>query len=1327
MNERSKIMTLVLVLAVVFSVSVPFTSASTLEVRVRDASTGSLIPNSTVFFANGTTQYDSYNLNQGEYEFNNSSASGVVLYSNANSSLYHFLYVMGGDNQSTAGRDYASHSTNIGIQFINYSICRYDVNDVQNFNITYLNSTYNIVDVPLRPAANLSIQMESPLSSENDIRATKYEYDISTGFGEYTTFTSYTRNASIPEPNASWNITDTLPDPSLPDYANLTKVYGGDNNESLLLMLQLNGSIPISTDYEYQILINTSLGDTPDFTASYNGTTGESHLSAGGSPLETGIASISGSNISFVMDRQYFAGNESTFNVSARVDNGTLNDTASWSQYYFTTAYSPQRSYDLSIMTDTEDIVFKNSTNFVNYTRLSELTQGGVTSISPTLEKGYNVTFNFSGNTQSLTIEVRNNATNNHAPFNDSIVTLITGYNQPYGFYDDVYLPNGTYDFVFKMWGNVSAFTRNITINGSDVTVDLPQMPAVENSYMFMDDRVSEGNNITANFNIPDGFAVDEYRYHVYTYSADKLAKPTLMMSGTTSSGISIPSTGLNPGEYMLIVDAINRTHSQFIRGGQTFVLTNSRLEIRMNDMTAEPGSTVNVRVTATDLSGNVIPNMTVDLYATYPGDNQWWKVLKASNTTGSDGKTTITFTAPDHSGNYFLTFTGNANNTHYARDHRPLMVQDFKFTAYTDQEKYRLNDLVRVYLQTTEFDGTPISGANITVAVHWNPMGNWEDVNTSISPVTTDSNGKATLNYTINNTGPCIFSLTATNGSSTSYAEAFAFVPEFEIEVDTDHNEYYEGNTVNITVSVTNQSGNTVSGLNFYHNASVSFSDPFDAGITAAMNGKNGTVVVMNPDEGTMSTINISGSTTYTGSYNTTGLDPGFYELIVILVNTTMGEPSAFEFTEFEVLGNLEMKFLSERDIFEPYKLNDSVNLSVYVTNLNGTAVSNGTLNFSVGMPWELFMPEDERDALGISGPRITRTGLSILNGTGWINFTLDSDNFTGNTSIPMRDMRMVGTPPFIIEAEASGNGESCIEEIPIFITDLSVSITTDAFEYQTSDTVQFTINVTNSTGPCDVTLQTDMGTPGKLIVFGPGDEYELNVTHESTGNYTATYDTSNGISGEYFALVIASDGSTVAGGGVPFFVKSFDVTITSANETTAGSTINTTIGAGGATTPAKVEVLLLSPSHRILDYNETTATSMPVSVTLDLPQTAQPGIYSIKAIVTAADGSMGAKERSIDVTNSNIDAEIIVQNATANTTTFSLNETVNITVIYEGINTTTLKIFNETGEIVESDTVTQSNTTIQYTPGATGTYYIRLDTSSTIAIASKAFMVRS
>ncbi|MHC1595923.1 MAG: hypothetical protein ACXQTO_03580, partial [Candidatus Syntropharchaeales archaeon] len=468
-------------------------------------------------------------------------------------------------------------------------------------------------------------------------------------------------------------------------------------------------------------------------------------------------------------------------------------------------------------------------------------------------------------------------------------------------------------------------------------------------------------------------------------------------------------------------------------------------------------------------------------------------------------------------------------------------------------------------------------------------------------------------------------------------------------------------------------------------------------------------------------------GSTTYTGSYNTTGLDPGFYELIVILVNTTMGEPSAFEFTEFEVLGNLEMKSLSERDIFEPYKLNDSVNLSVYVTNLNGTAISNGTLNFSVGMPWELFMPEDERDALGISGPRITRTGLSILNGTGWINFTLDSDNFTGNTSIPMRDMRMVGTPPFIIEAEASGNGESCIEEIPIFITDLSVSITTDAFEYQTSDTVQFTINVTNSTGPCDVTLQTDMGTPGKLIVFGPGDEYELNVTHESTGNYTATYDASNGISGEYFALIIASDGSTVAGGGVPFFVKSFDVTITSANETTAGSTINTTIGAGGATTPAKVEVLLLSPSHRILDYNETTATSMPVSVTLDLPQTAQPGIYSIKAIVTAADGSMGAKERSIDVTNSNIDAEIIVQNATANTTTFSLNETVNITVIYEGINTTILKIFNETGDIVESDTVTQSNTTIQYTPGATGTYYIRLDTSSTIAIASKAFMVRS
>ncbi len=1327
---------MVRVTTILFATATPLTLGATLKVTVKDADTGGAIPNSSVWWANGTYQYDINNLFMGNYEFNGSSADGTVIYPDANTSLYHFLRVSGGDNHSTSGRDYVQFTTKNGIRFLKLSgFTRFDADNTPSFNISYLNHTYIEMDVPLKAASNLSVHTGTPLPAQNGMMATKLQYNIySEGYGQYRSYSSYNLDQEIPALNGTWSVLDTDGDnPLVPQYANLTAIAGGDTNTTLLLMLQLNGTVQSPNDYRYQVWINTSLGTSPDFVAEYNGTTGESWLiPSGGAPLESNVASISGSNISFILDRQYFAGSEGTFNVSAFVQNITdasYNDTIPWTQYHFNTTYSPQRSYNIPVMTTTELIALRNNTGWVNYSRLSDLTemplvQGNITTVTPALERGYLVTFNSSTQLPSdIMIEVRDNSTNDHAPFNDSLIAFVTGYGQ--SFYEDLYLPNGTYDFVFKKWGNISSYNRSITINGANVTVGVPPMPSSDNAFLMMNDVVRAGENLTASFQLPNGFVADEYRYYIYDFSEDTTVALSLESSGTIpgSGSISIPSDGISLGEHALIIDAINKTNSQFIRSGMNFMLTDSRLDIIM-DMTTPPGDTVTVRVKPTSMTGEAIPNMRIDLVGIYPGDNQWWTVIKASNTTGSDGVTTITFTAPGQSGNYFLKFTGTSAN-HTARDYRPLMVQDFKLQAYADSEKYRLNDTVRIGIQASYFNGTPIAGANITAEVHWDPMGDWMKVNSSIPPVKTDSNGKAMLNYTINNTGPCIISLSASKDNMRSFAEVFAFVPLFDIEVKTDRKEYHTGETVNITINVRDQSGSTVSDLTFFHNESATYTDPFDAAIAASEAGMNGTVVVVDPSEDTVRTVNITGTSPYSGSYSTSGLTPGFYEIIVTLIDPTTGDQSAFEITEFELMGNLEVRFTSEKDIFEPYRLNDTVNLSMRITHLNGTQVSNGTLNYSVGMPWELFMPEDERERLGIGGPRIVMTGIPITNGTAWINFTLDSANFTGNTSIPMRDMKMVGTPPFLIDISVNGDGEWGREEIPIFITDLRVSIMTEKYVYGTNEIVQFTINVTNSTGPCDVTLQTDMGKPDRMIVFGPIDEYEIPVASQSTGNYTASYSTSNGVSGEYFGLVIASDGSTVAGGGVPFFVKSFDVTIDASNTTSAGSAITTKIDASGVTTPATVKAFLLSPSHKILDFKETTASTMPASLSLNVPDTAQPGIYGIKAIVEGSDGNIGAGGRGIQVINPNIQAHILIQNATENATVFSLNDTVNITVYFTGINTTTLKVFNETGETMLSETITQSGTSVQYTPTTTGVYYVRLDTSSTIAIAAEAFVV--
>lgn len=1351
-SEAKKILSAALTAIIVLSTLLPASAGvGTINVTMRDASTGTPIPNSTVWFANSTNPYDQSNLWMENFEYINTSANGIVVYNSANnsSSSYHFIKAIGGDNLSTSGADYGSFSASTALQFLNLNITRYDVNDIQNFNITYVNDTYIEVDVPVKSAANLSVTTtNTPLPFDKGVRATKLEYETC-GYSVYATEESYELNRTIPTLNTSWSISDEIPD-DLPDHhGNITTIYGGDNNETMRFTMQLNATVvqwANLADYEYRLFINTTDGNQEDFSAEYNGSTSISqlvdHTTDPSTPVESNIATIieEEGNLTFVFDRSHFA-SASSLNVSARTVNITeqsINDTIGWQQYYFNTAYSLQRNYNFSVTTTTDDIVVKNSTGWVNYSKLSDLVnmpleQGTVTPVSLTLEKGYNVTFVNMGSSlpNDLTIEVRNHSTNDGAPFNDSIITLIKDYNQSYGFYENVSLPDGTYDFVFKSQNNISTW-NSTTISGGDVVVYVPDMPAMPEQRPCLDimpDVIKVGKNISGQIrNMPDSsvFNATNYYYYIYNASADKTVKLALKKNGTlASSSFSFPSS-LPAGEYSFMVVAQNTSAgvNQSLQMGNKIVLVNTSLDFFMNFMT-EPSGTVSATITARNSSWAPIPNMKIDMNMIDPSENRFWTTVKASNTTGADGSTVITFTAPPKSGIYFLRFTGsNSSSSDFARDYRPLMVQDFRLEAYPDKEMYELNDPVTVNIRATYFNGTPVQGATINTTVRPDPESDWDNV-TYLSESTTDDNGKATVSHTIDRTGECMFELTASKGAMHAYGWAFAFVPLYDITLTTDKMDYSAGDKVNITVTVKDSAGDAVTGLNFY-NSTNEFTEPFEVVEAAMGSGKNGTAFVFNPMEGWVKTVNLTAEeSSYTGSYNTTDLPgPGFYDISVILFDQSKeGMPTAFAFTDFDLRGNLRVEFSPDQDIFKPYKIDDNVNLSVIVTYLDGTGVTGGTLNYTVGMPWEIFMPEAERERMGLGGPRID-TNTTIDDGAAWINFTLDSSNFTGNTSVPEFGMKEIGTPPFIIAAVAHNNSDQGTEVFPIFITELDVRISTDKFMYNPGEQVTFSINVTNTTGPVDVTFQTPFGGVNEMEVFGPTADYRIAVTRLSKGNYTATYNTNKDVAGEHFGFAMVTDEETSAGKGVPFFVKSFDVTLTLSPGVSveAGDTITATVSASGVETPATVDVALFSPTNKIL-YFSTGTLSTPFDVSI--PESASPGLYSIKSRVEGADGDIGAAEKFFAVTNSGINVALLIRNASGvNTTSFALNDVVNMTIHLTGINSTTIRVFNESGLVFRRTGMADGAST-QFVPTASGIYYVRVDTANTIGLASKAFVV--
>jgi len=987
--------------------------------------------------------------------------------------------------------------------------------------------------------------------------------------------------------------------------------------------------------------------------------------------------------------------------------------------------------------TTSELLAVKNQTGWVNYSWLPENNiQGFTLNLTPTLEQGYNVTFNLTGTYEDLIIEVRNASQDTGMPFDTSLIALVEGYNRSGSFFETLLLPNGTYNFLFHSRGYTGTWNRSVEVNGSDITVEVPPLHPSGPSYLWLNrDEIRTGENLTGTLNngtINGGiFYPDRLDYAIYTDPGSEFVKPTLQASGTVSQmsalgggmlSFTIPDPGLLPGEYSLILNLTNSSLQAYKFTGFKFAVVNSRLEVDLKP-SARPNALVNAFVIAKNGTSS-IGGMKVKLELTSP-DHNFWTVVKTSSTTDSQGKTTLTFNAPNATGTYFVKLTGTKQG-YTAREYRMLRVQNFQVTAMPDRPSVRPGEKVNITITTSYFNGTPLANAIINTSVHTD-FQDWENV-TYLDETTTDDDGKAQINYTpTGGSQGLMLEITATKNSEKASTEVFLFIPLYTLSVDTDRFEYDTGENVNITIQVT---GENATNLQFL-NGSMNFKDPHQAGMTAMTSGKNAFALLMNPETGGWSVVNVThlGSGVYNASLSTAGLSPGWYNVMVMVMNSE-GMPAADGFADFRVNGGLEVAFQNMgEDIFKSYKLNDDVNITVKVTNRStGEPVGNGTLNYKVGMPWEIFAPKDFREEMGFA-PRLDRT-VDLVNGTGYVNFTLNA-SFKENRTMPMVDEKHVGTPPLILYVTATVDKGTGSMDIPIFLSDLNVNLTSNGVNFNRSGTVNFTINVTDSTGQSiPATFETPEGTTGRMVVFGPHGEHDIPITCQTPGNCTASYNLAEDVAGEYFAMVVASSGDDVAGSGVHFMVSTFNLNL-SLDKTsyTAGDTITATVNASENLGTVDIQGVLLSPSHIPLNLTTLGSTSLPRSISLVIPTTAKSGLYTLKVKVTDPTGNTGATEKSFEVENANLKANItILDGNNTPTSLFHHNDTIKFQVNLTGIPSVTLRVYKPpSGDLLyEAAGITSGvqNTTIP--PDAPlGDYFVRLDTTDTIGVASAGFTV--
>lgn len=1351
---RDKILVIVLASLLAFSSFSISVMAGTIEIITKDAKTGVPV-NATIYLAEEVDGRPDNVWNNNFVDVGKTNDQGVYYYSNASNTTGYFFKAVGEGNYSILWGTWEQMRITLldprgtGKELKN--ITRYDVSDVEGYNIRYVNGSWVTVEAPIPPAYILNISTPSParfLAKEPNYEFWSYGYS--------TTEKQFTESVKIaPKPMVSfeWNKSNIFSPPGVDPHMNITNVYVGDDNQSLIVIIELEGEVNQS-GYEYKVYINVSKPAVPnetipsDYLIKYNGSdkTPSQLLNTSSGwedapSLEKNVHTINSNNITFIIDRAPLS-KYSEIGIIAAANNGSdevrATGGAIYQNYTFTTQYSPQRLYQLNVTTDALHLYISNTSGYVSYINLNPPHQkGGVYNIPAMLQKGVEVIFDITNATgggkgtggggeilidgQDIEIEIRNSSTNDDSPFSDSLIVLVRDYNQTSGFFEKVFLPPGEYDFLFKTREHKMYWNKSVVISGPGPqivkAVMYPKQLSTQEPSFFIDDFIREGENITGRWFASIDLTGLNASYYIYPYGNTTLVDNGALDIQALQQGTINVVSNLAPGKYMFIVALKNESQGTMETRGEEFVVSS---KIYFDPMgpprPAAPSTTFKQTIRITNGTYGVAGiNVTVKIRD--PDLNFDYILIAGPFTTDSDGLAEIKFTAPSKAGFYPMEIIMEGEGK-YAREWFPLMVQDFKLQVDIDKMNYLKDESITFRVYAKEFNGTPIQGVKITGVMH--NFTQWEPGEGSASN-TTDANGMATLTFSPPaqnwTEGFRIVEISAEKDKKAAFEMAFFNIAEYfltlNVSLDTPPPaRYMIGQIANVTVQVSYNNGTGVEGLTFYNGSMKEFmwDSPvaFVAGATTFGPALN---------------LSDTGGGIYRGTLDTGILKPGFYTVVVLLFGSEPGPPLAEDFADFEVSGTLNLFITTpNREMFEPYRLNDVVNITIYVTNLTGDPV-NGTLNYKVGKPWEIFAPPEA----GFRPPRKTGEGLSIVGGEVSFNFILDN-NFTGNETPPMEKGKreIIGAEPFLLYVEANtSSGDMGVDVLPIFMSDLRVRVQTDKAKYNVGDNVIVTINITSTSGDqVNATIATPTGKENYITLFGPEQFIEIPVTPQGVGYYNATFQINH--SGEFFVFAAASNTTFGIGGSGNRFIVESDIIqptlSTDKDEYTAGDTISVTVG-GTIPSDSQIEIVLFNPSYRIINKS-TSGTTASFTLSGD----AEPGTYSLRATVTDSNGNTGIAEKGILVRGSTVNASLVI---TVNGTSrfyFSKNDTMNITLYIGGGKKATVKIYSPSGDLIAEEAAVGNGDTRQFTVPSnaeTGIYYVRADTKTAVGIASTAFEV--
>ncbi len=599
--------------------------------------------------------------------------------------------------------------------------------------------------------------------------------------------------------------------------------------------------------------------------------------------------------------------------------------------------------------------------------------------------------------------------------------------------------------------------------------------------------------------------------------------------------------------------------------------------------------------------------------------------------------------------------------------------VNDFIINAFTDKFSYDVNELITLNISISFPNGTAIPSKDIVATLFKAQPPN--DINVTHNTTTTDNTGDAS---------------TVLNASQ----------PGFNyIEVSVDGQKQFIGLQVS-SLQVSLLDG--VAG-----SATTSYSASPGSNVTIYVNASSAGVNV--PDSSSVNAViwafgnplNLPSNTTTDGNSSITFQIPSdapsqFYNLDVS-VTTPSGDRGFAPPALLQVTGGTAKKLRASADkqFGNPYQQGDVVTLTSSLTFSNGTGISGENITFEVGSK--------------STKPQTVGTALTNSLGLAVKNFTLNS-NFTDGE--------------YFIQVYVTNNSD--IKHYSGFsVSTLSITVNTSAQSYAPGDNITLNIIVINKTSNSQVNASS-----GSIFVFTP--KGEVKKSFNTTGQlqpYAVNLSIPNETSavGEYpigvTMFVNKSQGSGFTLVSVKNSSAALNLTIPSITAGTAFlANITSSVSGTGSLT-------VFSPDAESLAYSNTsivlTADSvMPVNVTLN-----NPGVYVFRAFLAG----VGAEIKIANVLPSSGSTPIVWTGTSlsANATSFTSSQDV---YIQSNTANATIKLltFNNTSNTTTSFSVplNQNSGALYYgvfnsTSSISGEYFVRLDTSSSTAIATNIFTV--